>query len=485
MPCKVPLAFVPVLLLAACADRAPTGPAAAAGLAPPATATAAAVSTVMSGLDSPRGLAFGPDGGLYVAEAGTPAINGPCTPVFRGENCYSGTGAISRLLDGRQERVASGLPSNYNPATSDITGPHDVAFQGLGGPYVSIGWGASPASRAGLGSLGSRFGTLVRLEPGAPPRAVADVTAFEGESNPGGGPLDSNPYGLLSEPGRHYITDAGGNSLVAVNADGNVSLVATFPPIPVPPGPLNPPFVQTEAVPTEVARGPDGALYVSALTGVPFAPGTASIYRVVPGEAPTVFAGGFTQITDFAWAGDGTLYVLQYASAPFLGGPGAVIRVGPDRSRTTVDAALTNPTGIVVGPEGALYVSNRGNVAGVGEVLRIDVGATGESAPPTVVGLRADPAAGPYSIAAKACGGQYTACLRFRVADPDGAGDGPFAVTVNWGDGTAWTPNRVPADVPLLAPHSYTAAGSYPVTVTVADRRGATSTARLTLVVTP
>jgi len=31
---------------------------------------AAEVTVVMSGLDSPRGLAFGPEGALYVAEAG-------------------------------------------------------------------------------------------------------------------------------------------------------------------------------------------------------------------------------------------------------------------------------------------------------------------------------------------------------------------------------------------------------------------------------
>jgi len=140
----------------------------------------------------------------------------------------------------------------------------------------------------------------------------------------------------------------------------------------VPPGPFNPPFAQSEAVPTEVTRGPDGALYVSTLTGVPFRPGAAAIYRVVPGQAPVVYAGGFTQVTDFAWGADGSLYVLQYASAPFFGGPGSVVRVAPDDgARTTVINTLTAPTGIAVGPDGALYVSNRGNVEAVGEVLRI------------------------------------------------------------------------------------------------------------------
>lgn len=112
-------------------------------------------------------------------------------------------------------------------------------------------------------------------------------------------------------------------------------------------------------------------------------------------------------------------------------------------------------------------------------------GRDGANAPPTVDALRADPASGPYRLSQKACGGRYTACVRFRVTDADGPGDGPFAVVVDWGDGTAWRPNRVPAGTPLVAPHDYTAPGSYAVTVTVTDKHGASSTRSLTLGVTP
>lgn len=146
-----------------------------------------------------------------------------------------------------------------------------------------------------------------------------------------------------------------------------MSLVATFPSTPAPP-----PFGQSEAVPTEVKRGPDGALYVSTLSGVPFLAGAAAIYRVVPGQAPQVYTGGFKTITDFDWGPDGSLYVVQFASSPvFFGGPGLLIRVAPDGTRTTISSALTSPTGVAVGSDGAIYVSNKGNPAGVGEVLRI------------------------------------------------------------------------------------------------------------------
>jgi sugar lactone lactonase YvrE len=129
-----------------------------------------------------------------------------------------------------------------------------------------------------------------------------------------------------------------------------------------------------QAVPTTVAQGPDGALYVGQLTGFPFPVGGARVYRVVAGQAPTVYADGFTNIIDLAFGPDGTLYVLEIATNGLLGGDltGRLVKVRPDGAKTTILAdPLVAPGGLAVGADGALYVTNRSIFAGNGEVLRI------------------------------------------------------------------------------------------------------------------
>src|SRR5438477_8640709 len=126
-----------------------------------ASASAATTTVVMSGLDNPRGLAFGPEGALYVAEAGRGG-SGPCA-VLRGavQSCYGATGAVSRLWRGQQDRIATGLPSAVR--AGEVTGPHDVAMLGRGDAYVTVGWGANPATRSLLTGVGDQFDRLVRV----------------------------------------------------------------------------------------------------------------------------------------------------------------------------------------------------------------------------------------------------------------------------------------------------------------------------------
>lgn len=328
----------------------------------PGPALAASVDVVMSGLDNPRGLAFAADGSLYVAEAGHGGTS-PCISIRGTAFCHGPSGAISRLRHGRQERIISGLPSIADPAATEAAGPNGISFHGMIG-YVTMGFaGVAPSVRAEFGAAGRVFGHLLRFTPGGTWRVVADVSAHEARQNPAGGPVETNPFGVLSEAAAHYVTDAAGNALLRVAPAGGITTVATFP---------SRPAAVTDAVPTGVVRGPDGALYVGQLTGVPFADGAASVFRIAPGGSPTVWASGFKTIIDLEFAADGSLYVLQHASGPvFFAGPGQLLRVAPDGSRSLVLGNLDRPTSLAIGPDRALYVANRGITPMGGEVLRV------------------------------------------------------------------------------------------------------------------
>src|SRR5215216_2387252 len=171
-------------------------------------AAASTVTVVMSGLDNPRGLAFGPQGALYVAEAGRGG-DGPCFFLRGGTRCYGATGAVSRLWCGEQARIATGLPSHAPASGAAAIGPMDISMNGVGNAYVTVGFQTDPGRRAELGTDAAGFAQLVRLTASGDWRYVNDLGAYEAEANPDGNLIDSNPFSLLQEPGSLVLTDAG------------------------------------------------------------------------------------------------------------------------------------------------------------------------------------------------------------------------------------------------------------------------------------
>ncbi|MDZ7952894.1 ScyD/ScyE family protein [Nostoc sp. DedQUE09] len=361
-------------------------------------ASAASFSVIADGLYNAGGLSFSPDGNLYVTEAGIGGSGG-CVPPASGQGdslCYGTSGAVTKIENGKTERILTGLSSLALPDGTGAAGPRDIKFDAQGKPYILIGYGANPTFRdRNLGN--TDLGKIIAADFNTNTwKSVADLANYELANNPDGGDVGSNPLGFLIDGNKLVATDAGANNLLSVNtAVSNLQTITTFPediltnPIFPPSGtPSNEPaqvpsqgeVVQsqfaTQPVPSSVTKGPDGAYYVSQFTGFPFPEGGAKIYKIGADGKPTVYADGFTQLTDLEFDTEGNLYALQYANQSAWKGDfdGSVIKIAPDGTRTTLLSGngLESPSALTIGSDGAVYVTNRGDRPGLGQVLRIE-----------------------------------------------------------------------------------------------------------------
>lgn len=342
--------------------------------APPVPAWAEVVAV---GLANPRGLSFGDDGALYIAEAGIGG-DGPCAMGPEGnEECFGTSGGVTRVADGTQEQIVSGLASRAAEGGMNASGPADVAQVG-DALYVLVGYGGDPTARDPEHG-GDQYGFLLRVD-GGDVTSVADVAGYEADNNPDGGLVDSNPFSLeVAADGSAVIGDAGANAILALDAAGEMSTLAVFPDIPAKTADGS--TLETNAVPTGFDIAQDGTIYVGQLTGFPFPQGGASVLTVPAGGGdPAVAHEGFTNVIDVAVAPDGTVYVLQFTRNGILGidpsdpstMEGQLTAIAPDGTQTVVaDEGLVLPTGLAIDADGTPYVAVFGVAGDAGQVWKI------------------------------------------------------------------------------------------------------------------
>lgn len=326
--------------------------------------TAYIVMPYATNLSAPRGLTIDPDGNLVVAEQGAGNMDGQLTRLIDLD------GDLMADNGAEMKAVVNGIPSFIvQPAPGDppeIIGASDLAYGPDGAVYFVTGIGPDPASEQ-TAAVWSTNAPNTSLNPLRTANPYAQLDQYEIANNPDGGLIDSNPYSIeVDGDGNAYVNDAGANDTLKVAPDGTVTTYAVYPPVPVP-AELGLPFPVTDSVPTGLAIGPDGALYVSLLTGFPFTEGASTVYRLedtngdgdaMEGGEMTVFADGLTTSTALAFDIDGDLLATEFRG--FLTGQdiasGRVVEWS-DGAWNVIADGLVTPTGLTVGPDGTIYVS--------------------------------------------------------------------------------------------------------------------------------
>jgi sugar lactone lactonase YvrE len=373
--------FVLALLLAAGAPLATS----AQDATPTAAMTAGDLPVVAAGLTNPRGMAWGTDGTLFVALAGTGG-NTPGEPPIELEFMGGPTASVVRIEAGCPVAVADGLPSTRD-VDGGVTGVADVAILGDQLYALEAAGGdlyGNPGTTSGVYQVNADGTTTLIADTSAwlaanPPEAAGWTAPPEGYPNPG------NPFAMVADEatGVLWVVDALNGLVFTVTPGGAITLAANLS--------------EGHPVPTGIAADPAGGIYVGNLTPAPYVNGAAKVVHVAADGTVTGAVAGLTAVTGVAVGDDGTLYAVEMSTGnteepPFMvPGSGRLVRQSGADSFEAVVSGLMFPVGLKAGPDGALYVALPafGSDDGSGQIVRVDV--TSGAASPVAETMREAP----------------------------------------------------------------------------------------------
>ena len=362
-------------------------------------------TVVATGLNNPRGLASEGDNLVYVSEAGTGGDE--CITLESESTCFGFTGSITRFeklgkSKQRSTKIVDGLLSIRAGSEVvgidgiDVQGKHRVfgvmaeSAQGIAADFAAADGAPTPTPTLGS-AISTYAGRLVefRKKRGVfTPAALANVGGTNWDWSdahktdvwaPTNDFPDANPYAVVSEGNKHWVVDAGANTVTLVQKKKGVytQTLISYIKNPVP---------DHDAAPACIAKR-GRYLYVGDLNFASFyglTTAASTIWRIDtratdPMTSAVAWATGLNPITGCGFAKDG-LYVVQLRTVLSTGANGAITRIGINKDGTAASSGTWQTFGTdLVDPSGfaklhnTILVANKSTSTGAGEIWQFKI----------------------------------------------------------------------------------------------------------------